>query len=98
QITLTFFLHPVDGYDVNRPVNNTALCSCHKAVLFGRCVGDEEHSDRGLLDVQGGLSIRRPGAPHHHIHKTLPSQEISSVLSCFPIHECCAPGNLVVGG
>jgi hypothetical protein len=26
---------------------------------------------------KGGLSIRRPGAPHHHILSTIPSQGIS---------------------
>ena len=37
----------------------------------------KEHSERGLLNVQGGLSIRRPGAPHHHIDLGFPSQELS---------------------
>jgi hypothetical protein len=45
----------------------------------------KERSDRGLLNVQGGLSIRRPGAPHHHIRLTLPSQEVSSELSSVNI-------------
>ena len=42
-----------------------------------------EHSDRGLLNVQGGLSIRRLGAPHHHIAPGFPSQEISTLSEAY---------------
>src|SRR5262250_3095700 len=58
-ITLTFLLHTIEKYDISLP----RRCHCRVFLPYGNvvlAVRREEHSDRGLLNVQGACLLGDP--------------------------------------